>query len=428
MQFEHVVLHRNNAGKMGIKANHLTAHQTNKLLDRLNILRTSGFMDIQSELMIEGVSGSELSVTCQTLRSRFPSLQGAEISLIQSKRKTERFWRNASAQITEIVCKEMNGGWDFRVFEGLPKDRAYALGFKYLTKDLITNIAKKDHIPISAVVCIRVKGLNDQNALTLVNEFDHLTNGNNLPVYDSRDFVVTVKTDSKDRAKQIIREADRAKQPLRVKFKSIKSILANIPPDCFRPFHNEGFYDIMDIIEKRPIPWRSCLIVGILGTLQIAAGVALVVTGVGGPWGLGLIFEGVGDYVSVAFALGTRSFNWKMYAGMKTLSLAVTVASCGISQIKAAVKAARAVQQTAQEVGEEAVTTVIENIPKIVADNAPKIAVSTADISSDIAFQAVRTAGGMASRAAILAGAPMLQDLLRSQQSQASDSDDDDDH
>ncbi len=429
-QFEHVVVCRNEMGKMGIKANHLTAHQTNKLLNQLKTFRDLGFTSIQSELLIEGLEASELSATCRILREKYPALQSAEVSLIQSRevgsiQKKLKFWENATAQITETVCKEMTHDWDFSVFEELPEDRTYAFRFKYLTNELMGNIAKKDHVPVSAAICLTIQRLGDQNALTLINDFDHLTNGNNLPVYDSRDFVVTIKTDNKDRAKKLICQAKRARQPLQVKFMCLKSILKDISHDNFKLFYSEGFYDIMDIIEKHPRPWRSCLIVAVLGTLQIAGGVALCVTGVGVPWGLGFIFEGVGDYISIAFALGTRSFSWKMYAGMKTLSLAVTVASCGVSQIKAAVKAARAVQQTAQEVGEEAVTTVIENIPKFGAKKATKIAVVTTDITTEIAIRSTKTLGSIASRTALLAWGPKLQDVFESQMSQSNESDDD---
>jgi hypothetical protein len=71
-------------------------------------------------------------------------------------------------------------------------------------------------------------------------------------------------------------------------------------------FAARGIEYLLEINEKRFIPWRSVITVGVLAGIQITAGCVLIKTGFGTTAGLGLISEGTADISTAIKAYKTR--------------------------------------------------------------------------------------------------------------------------
>ena len=59
-----------------------------------------------------------------------------------------------------------------------------------------------------------------------------------------------------------------------------------------------------------PIPIKSIIFAGILSFLELVAGIALIATGVGIPFGHALIEESITDCVFIGTSIYTRQFDW----------------------------------------------------------------------------------------------------------------------
>ncbi|CAF4506229.1 unnamed protein product [Rotaria sp. Silwood2] len=136
------------------------------------------------------------------------------------------------------------------------------------------------------------------------------------------------------------------------KKKTISDLFMNesMPKLELLEFSERGIEYLLEINEKGFIPWRSIAVVTMLAAIQMAVGGALIATGVGGTIGMGLITEGLVDLVIVGTALYTRKFSWSNYALQKSVSLAISAISMGISSIKGASKTA---QTVARGIGDE---------------------------------------------------------------------------
>lgn len=56
----------------------------------------------------------------------------------------------------------------------------------------------------------------------------------------------------------------------------------------------------------KPIPWSSVVGVGLLAAAQIGFGAAMILTGVGASFGMGVITEGVSDVYTAVRIIQTR--------------------------------------------------------------------------------------------------------------------------
>lgn len=91
--------------------------------------------------------------------------------------------------------------------------------------------------------------------------------------------------------------------------------------------HVDGFTQVASVAKERP--WIAIGITGALGAVELIIGAVLCATGVGAIWGYGLIIEGVSDIITAGVAYGTKDFNWGVYIGAKSVSIALTTAGCG---------------------------------------------------------------------------------------------------
>ena len=112
-----------------------------------------------------------------------------------------------------------------------------------------------------------------------------------------------------------------------------------------------GIEYMIEINEKRFIPWRSVITVAVLGSLQIIAGGVLIATGFGASVGMGLITEGIADMFTAYRAYSNRQFCWGDYCKQKAVSLAISAVSMGYSKLK---DAGKGLKNTVQSVGTEA--------------------------------------------------------------------------
>ncbi len=342
-QFEHVV-NANDKPEVVVKANNLTANQTRDLIYHIRKSKSPSTTGVSLQLLVENLRHSELHEVCSKLEFE---LALAKISVCQYEPKaniiTEKVIKS-DYQLIDICKNELNS---------FPKTGRFTLKIAGVDEDVIKEIAKKRHVPVTSMISLQIDGLTTDGALALVTKNKHLTNGNDQPICDSRDFIASFTTNNRDHAIKATVEANRNRQPLKVALKPIYDMHPTIPRESFTLFISEGFMGIMDIIEKKPIPWRSCLLVSSFGTLQIAAGGAMTLFSGGllAPWGIGLICEGAGDLATAGTVAYARGINWKAYAVRKSVSVAFTLATCGASSVEQV--ATLSLEQVGKEAAEE---------------------------------------------------------------------------
>jgi len=98
-------------------------------------------------------------------------------------------------------------------------------------------------------------------------------------------------------------------------------------------FAERGIEYMLEINEKRFIPWRSVMTLAAVGSLQIVFGGLLVASAIGVSSGMGLITEGVFDYIIAFRAYRKRYFRWSDYAKQKALSLMISAVSIGVGKL-----------------------------------------------------------------------------------------------
>ncbi|CAF3169263.1 unnamed protein product [Rotaria sp. Silwood2] len=125
-------------------------------------------------------------------------------------------------------------------------------------------------------------------------------------------------------------------------------------------FSGRGIEYLLEISEKRFIPWLSFASVAILGFVQMAVGAVLICTGFGATVGMSLVTEGAADLFTAYRAYSTRQFSWSDYGKQKAVSLVISAASMGFSSIKDAGKGVQTIVSGArQEVLEQAGTKLL---------------------------------------------------------------------
>ncbi|CAF4306112.1 unnamed protein product [Didymodactylos carnosus] len=88
--------------------------------------------------------------------------------------------------------------------------------------------------------------------------------------------------------------------------------------------------------RKEPTPWLSIITVGLIGIAQAVAGAALIAFTCGAAATIGtmLLSEGIDDMITAIKSAITGEFSWKEYAIQKAISIAITIATCGMSALK----------------------------------------------------------------------------------------------
>ncbi|CAF1377167.1 unnamed protein product, partial [Rotaria sordida] len=186
-------------------------------------------------------------------------------------------------------------------------------------------------------------GLKKETATTLIKELRK----KNL------NFILKFKNLTNHQAQRLIEIAPIEQENIQItKKKTLSELFMNesMPKLELSEFSERGIEYLLEINEKRFIPWRSIAVVTMLAAIQMAVGGALIATGVGGTIGMGLITEGLVDLVIAGTALYTRKFSWSSYALQKGVSLTISAISMGIASIKGSSKT---VQNIAVGIGDE---------------------------------------------------------------------------
>jgi hypothetical protein len=91
---------------------------------------------------------------------------------------------------------------------------------------------------------------------------------------------------------------------------------------------------LLDVNERKFLPWRSMVVMGVIAGVQMGLGAALISTGVGAKAGLAFMTEGAADLVNTAKIGITRQHSWSDYGQQKAISLAISAFSLGWTGIK----------------------------------------------------------------------------------------------
>jgi tetratricopeptide (TPR) repeat protein len=218
-----------------------------------------------------------------------------------------------------------------------------------------TNVLKS--LNVESPVNLRFCRLEQQQSNTVI---DYLRD-------QKQDFQLVYKGLNYKNAQAIIEKAQIKPEEIEITRTDALSDLfsvGNKPIEELSMLSKRGIDKVVHLQEKGHIQWRSILVVSALATAQIVAGIALVMTGVGGTAGLGLISEGAVDMYTAYRAYTTRQFSWKGYLQQKLISVAISIATAGYQAVKNAAQnttsiGQRLAQQTITEVEEQGVNTIL---------------------------------------------------------------------
>ncbi|CAF3985262.1 unnamed protein product, partial [Rotaria sp. Silwood1] len=145
-----------------------------------------------------------------------------------------------------------------------------------------------------------------------------------------------------------------------IQINKVKNIMelytkGSVPTLELNEFIAKGIEYMIEISEKRFIPWRSIIAVAALASIQVIAGGVLIATGFGSTVGMGLITEGIADMFTAYRAFSNRQFSWSDYCKQKAVSLIISAVSMGYSKLK---DAGKGIKTLAGSAGTEAVEQV----------------------------------------------------------------------
>ena len=185
------------------------------------------------------------------------------------------------------------------------------------------------------------------------------------------DFSLKFKDLSCKEVKYIVRNADLSQEDMKIEnVKRIDDMYLsnNAPHSELDNFLLRGLEFILEINERRFVPWWSVCAVAALSAIQVIGGVALIITGFGASVGMGLVTEGIADAFTAYRAFSNRQFSWQDYVSQKAVSLAISVVSAGFSKSKMAIQDATkgissistksAIKQAGKQVGQVSKTIV----------------------------------------------------------------------
>ncbi|KAL4473568.1 hypothetical protein ABPG74_022432 [Tetrahymena malaccensis] len=138
------------------------------------------------------------------------------------------------------------------------------------------------------------------------------------------DFDLVFRHLKKDQVIQIIKKASLDQEDIQInKEKTLNELFMSEskPALELQEFAARGIEYLLEINEKKFIPWLNLLAVGLSATIQLAAGVYMIGTVYGFQIGIGLINEGAADILTVQNIYSTRNFSWEDYVAQKAVSV-----------------------------------------------------------------------------------------------------------
>lgn len=166
-----------------------------------------------------------------------------------------------------------------------------------------------------------------------------------------------------------------------------------------------GIEYLLEMSEKRFIPWRSICTVATLGALQMVAGGILIATGFGTSVGMSLISEGISDMLYAYRAYSSRQFDWGDYAKQKAVSLIISVCSLGFSKLKDAGKGVSSVVSgEANKLAQEAVKETAEAAASQFVSNAKTVGKEMVKTGKNLKGLAIKFTGVKVGEAVVREG------------------------
>ena len=186
---------------------------------------------------------------------------------------------------------------------------------------------------------------------------------------ENMEFCLEFRDLTHDKVKDIVANADLGQENIQInKVKNLMELYTkgSIPTLELNEFTAKGIEYMIEIDEKRFVPWRSIAAVAALGSLQIIIGGVLIATGFGSTVGMGLITEGIADMFTAYRAYRNRQFTWNDYCKQKAVSLVISAVSMGYSKFKDAGKGLQTIVSSGStEIVEQAGTQLVTNAKTI---------------------------------------------------------------
>lgn len=147
--------------------------------------------------------------------------------------------------------------------------------------------------------------------------------------------------------------------------------------DTYKQIHDEDFEAVwdngvigaVDFLIKKGIQWVAFVGMAMWGLAQVAAGAAIVILSMGAASNLGSAFigEGVGDiFRAVQDCIIERNFSPLKYLKDKAISIAITVATAGMSALKEAAKIGCTIGKVGVRCGWQAAKIAAQHVGKAV--------------------------------------------------------------
>ncbi|CAF4254967.1 unnamed protein product [Rotaria sp. Silwood2] len=141
-----------------------------------------------------------------------------------------------------------------------------------------------------------------------------------------------------EQAKTVIDDAESKDQNVRMEYKKLDEFFSDInkPILDINEFKENGILGFFQLSQKEPTPWLSIIAVGLIGIAQAVAGAAIIAFTAGTAASIGnmLLTEGIGDMITAIRSAIIGEFSWKEYAIQKAISIAITIATCGMAALK----------------------------------------------------------------------------------------------
>lgn len=179
------------------------------------------------------------------------------------------------------------------------------------------------------------------------------------------DFDLSFHELSEEQAKGVIQVANLEQEDIAIsQAKYLADLFTfGIQPEIeIREFSARGMEYLLEVNEKKFIPWRSICSIVMLSGIQMLAGAVLISTGFGANVGLGIMTEGAADLVNAIRILATRDFSWNAYLKQKAVSLVISAMSMGWQALKDAGMGMKTlVSGVKQEVKEQVLVNMVSN-------------------------------------------------------------------
>ncbi|CAF4844118.1 unnamed protein product, partial [Rotaria sp. Silwood1] len=214
------------------------------------------------------------------------------------------------------------------------------------------------------------------------------------------EFSLEFKDLTNDQVEYIVAHTNLDQENIQInKVKNIMELYTkgSVPTLELNEFIAKGIEYMIEISEKRFIPWRSIIAVAALASIQVIAGGVLIATGFGSTVGMGLITEGIADMFTAYRAFSNRQFSWSDYCKQKAVSLIISAVSMGYSKLKDAGKGIKTLVGSA---GTEAV----EQVGTQFATNAKTIGQTVTQTGKNLKGLAFKYTGVKAGEAIVREG------------------------